>query len=247
MRLGDAVDPANWQELLGRVKQLRQVFDNRVSRSAIRDRLMGELQIATEEIQHGINATDKWPEVLSAIEGLIDNGVPPSNIDMRSLVLPVYDQLPIPDNVPNGLRLFIRETDRYRSELVEASGDGPNELEGPSPQVDEVARRLSGKKMVLIGGDPTPHAKEAIEEAFGLAELIWIETTHGSSYLDFAPAVGQPDVAVVLLAIRWSSHSFGKVQRICNRYQKPLVRLPTEYNPIQVAAAILSQASDRLG
>jgi hypothetical protein len=101
--------------------------------------------------------------------------------------------------------------------------------------------------VVVIGGDPTPHAKQAIEEAFGLEELIWIETAHGSSYLDFAPAVGQPDVAVVLLAVRWASHSFGKVQHICNRYRKPLVRLPTGYNPNQVAAAILSQASDRLG
>jgi hypothetical protein len=51
----------------------------------------------------------------------------------------------------------------------------------------------------------------------------------------------------VLLAIRWSSHSFGDVKRSCDRHGKPMVRLPGGYSPNQVAAQILAQCSGRLG
>ena len=49
-----------------------------------------------------------------------------------------------------------------------------------------------------------------------------------------------------LLAIRWSSHGFGEVKDFCDRYGKPLVRLPGGYNPNQVAHQILTQIGDRL-
>jgi hypothetical protein len=51
---------------------------------------------------------------------------------------------------------------------------------------------------------------------------------------------------VVLLAIRWSSHSFGEVKDFCDRYGKLLVRLPAGYNPNQVAVQILQQIGNRL-
>ena len=51
---------------------------------------------------------------------------------------------------------------------------------------------------------------------------------------------------MVLLAIRWSSHSFGDVQEFCDRHGKLLVRLPSGYNPNQVAHQILAQVGHRL-
>src|SRR5262249_32543970 len=62
----------------------------------------------------------------------------------------------------------------------------------------------------------------------------------------FEPYVARPDVAVVVLAIRWSSHSFGEVKEFCDQYGKPLGRLPGGYNPNQVALQILGQCSERL-
>ncbi len=61
-----------------------------------------------------------------------------------------------------------------------------------------------------------------------------------------ALSMARPDVAVVVLAIRWSSHSFGEVREFCERHGKPLVRLPGGYNPNQVAMQIMSQCSGRL-
>jgi hypothetical protein len=105
---------------------------------------------------------------------------------------------------------------------------------------------LKDRAIVLIGGDRRPGAFNAIKEAFGLSELYWITTQEHESIDHFEPYVARPDVAVVLLAIRWTSHSYGEVSAFCDRYGKPLVRLPGGYNPNQVAAQIMSQCSDRL-
>src|SRR5690606_2152167 len=98
--------------------------------------------------------------------------------------------------------------------------------------------------VVLIGGDRRPEAQEALVEAFGLGELEWIGTREHESIERFRPSIAHPDVALVLLAIRWASHSFGDIKEDCDRHGKPLVRLPGGYNPNQVAAQILSQCGE---
>ncbi|WP_154673818.1 hypothetical protein [Singulisphaera acidiphila] len=80
----------------------------------------------------------------------------------------------------------------------------------------------------------------------GLKELFWIETKEHQSIAAFEPAIARPDVALVLLAIRWSSHAFGDVKPYCERQGKLLVRLPGGYSPNQVAAQILAQCSEHL-
>jgi hypothetical protein len=82
-------------------------------------------------------------------------------------------------------------------------------------------------------------------EAFGLRELIWVEG-RDQTYQDFEPDVARPEVAAVLLAIRWSRHGFGEVKAFCDKYDKPLVRLPGGYSPNLVAHHILSQIGERL-
>ena len=67
---------------------------------------------------------------------------------------------------------------------------------------------------MLIGGTRRREAQESLRRALGLSELIWIETKEHQSIDSFEPMIARADVAVVLLAIRWSSHAFGDVQAI---------------------------------
>ena len=55
------------------------------------------------------------------------------------------------------------------------------------------------------------------------------------------PFIARADVDAVLLAIRWSSHSYGDVRAICEKYGKEFFRLPAGYNPNQVAHQLLQQ------
>ena len=110
-----------------------------------------------------------------------------------------------------------------------------------------MARLLAGKSLVLIGGRRRRDSQEALRKAFGLESLLWIETKEHQSIESFKPMIARPEVAMVLLAIRWSSHGFGEVSHLCERHGKPLVRLPGGYSPNQVAAQILAQCSEQLG
>ena len=108
-----------------------------------------------------------------------------------------------------------------------------------SADVQKVADLYKGKAMVIIGGDRRPHAYEALKSAFGLKELIWIVTREHESTDIFVLYISRPDVDVVLLAIRWSSHSYGDVKAMCDKFGKEFYRLPAGYNPNQVVHQIL--------
>ncbi len=108
------------------------------------------------------------------------------------------------------------------------------------------ASLLAGQTMILLGGEPRSYAYDTIKSALRLKDLIWIGADEIRSIIDIEPYVARTEVAVVLVAIRWSRHSFGEVGRYCERHGKPMVRLPGGCNPRQVAAQILSQCGDRL-
>jgi hypothetical protein len=145
-----------------------------------------------------------------------------------------------------GMRVILAETERYLEAREGEEGRAPDRGRTASPEVRRVAEMLRGRTVVLIGGEARPHAKRALEQCFELDELDWISTQSHQSVTAFEPAVARPETAVVLLAIRWSSHSFGEVKSMCDRYRKPFVRLPGGYNPDQVARQILEQVSGRL-
>jgi hypothetical protein len=89
-------------------------------------------------------------------------------------------------------------------------------------------------------------SRTLIERAFKLDKLNWLTTRPHESITYFEPAVARPNVALVLLAIRWSSHSYGDVKDYCDKYGKPIVYLTAGYNPNQIAHQILTQVGDRL-
>jgi hypothetical protein len=152
--------------------------------------------------------------------------------------------MPDLEDLPKEFALVLREIDRYL-----ASRPSPGEVvadERPTREVAEAARLLAGRSVVLIGGCRRPGSCEALKSALGLGEVIWIGTREHESIDRFEPAVARREVALVLLAIRWSSHSFEGVKKFCDRNGKPMVRLPGGYNPNQVATQIIAQCSRRL-
>jgi hypothetical protein len=99
---------------------------------------------------------------------------------------------------------------------------------------------------VLIGGQARPLHRDALKQAFRLADVRWLSTPEHTSFTVFESDIARPEVALVILAIRWSNHDYDHVRDYCERYGKPLVRLPGGYNANQVGHHILTQAGDRL-
>ena len=245
MRTDDQADPTQWRDLLDRIASVDARFQQTRRRSqqegAWIDRVRRHLDPTGED-----EGTERnWYELIKTVDEAVSEGIAPSNSEIRELLLPVIDELPDRDELPQGFRLVLREIDRFLAARPSAAGAAS--APEPTAEVKEARRLLEGRSAVLIGGICRREARKLLKKAFGLRELIWIETREHQSIGAFEFPIARADVALVLLAIRWSSHAFGDVKQFCDRYGKPLVRLPGGYSPNQVAVQILSQCSGQLG
>jgi len=169
--------------------------------------------------------------------------MPPSNTDLRDMLVPIVDDIPEVD-ILDGFQRVLGEVDRYLATQSPPTQQIVREISG---EVQRVADLYEGKTMVIIGGDRRPHAYEAIKSAFRLKDLIWIVTRDHESTDIFVPFIIRSDVDVFILAIRWSSHSYGDVKALCDRHGKEFFRLPAGYSPNQIAHQIIEQRGESVG
>lgn len=245
MRADDLANPTLWPNLLSRIEGVDAKSRRNHKRSRREGSWIDRLRSPLEPIREGKGTEQDWQTVFEAVEGMVSEGIPPSNREIRELLLPVIDDLPGRDDLPHGFQLVLREIDRFLATRPPPSG--ATVAHEPTAEVREARRLLEGRSVVLIGGICRRESQKLLRTTLGLKELIWIETKEHQSIGAFEPAIARPDVALVLLAIRWSSHAFGEVKQFCDRHDKPLVRLPGGYSPNQVAAQILAQCSGQLG
>lgn len=114
-------------------------------------------------------------------------------------------------------------------------------------ETQRVLPLLAGRTVLLIGGECRPERQETLQRDFGLKELRWLGTREHAPIEPLLKAVADPDVSLVLLLIRLSSHSYGEVAEPCRQRGIPLVRIPGGYGTNQLAHQILEQAGERLG
>lgn len=247
MRQDDVAEPTVAVSLLARIQELARGIQTYHDREKKRKKAQGKLKYHLKRIQGhpGEAHEEDWTTIVATVNELVQDGIPPSNPELRDQLLPVLDHIPEDLELPKNFQLVLREIDRYLAS-VSAQQNGADEQDIPSNEVARVSELLRGRALVLIGGVRRPEAAESIKQALGLSALHWVEGREHSSYYAFEPDVANPEVAAVVLAIRWSSHGFGEVKNFCDKYNKPLVRLPSGYNPKQVAYHILTQIGDRL-
>ena len=254
LRREDPADPRLWPDLaerlkalLGRLKPVAGVGANGVTGDPVkvRQKALGNLKFKLKKVADDPSAlADEWPRVVELLDQAVSAGVPPSSLELRELLLPVYDNLP--DHLPTtvGAERVFRAIELYRDSQAVTS-DEPDEPV-PSAEVLRAKELLGGKELVLIGGQRRPHHVAALRRVLALADVRWLSTPEHTSFTFFEPDIARSDVAVVVLAIRWSNHDYAEVQRYCEKYGKPLVRLRAGYNPNQVAHQVLAQAGERL-
>jgi hypothetical protein len=238
MRADEHADPALWRELLARIES--EPEGEPADRTGmLLKQLRGQINGARATPEAGLD----WTAIITTVAEAVAAGAPPSNREIRDALLPLLDELPDRDDLPGEFLAVLREIDRYVASRPAAPGAHGPSVSHWSAEVKEAARLLEGRGVALIGGDRRREAEDALRRALKLKDLFWIETREHQSIESFEAVVARPEVALVLLAIRWSSHSFGEVKQFCERHDKPLVRLPGGYNPNQVAVQILAQCS----
>src|SRR5205823_1745558 len=146
---------------------------------------------------------------------------------LRDPLLPIVDDLPDLEGLPGGFDRALRELERYRAALPPPPAEAV--APEPTPEVRAVADLLRGRSLVFIGNVANPAGRDALIRAFELDDLDWVVAREHQSIDGFEARIARPEVALVLLPIKFSSHSFGVVKAFCDRYGKPLVRLPAGY------------------
>ena len=243
MRIDDPADPTAWNDLHERIAlvdtELQRVRKDKKQRQG----RLKQCQYHAKLIREGKQLEYNWQKVINVIEEMVNDGILHSNSELRELLLPIVDDMPEMDDLPPGFKRVLSEVDRFLATRPPSTSEAVREVTG---DVREVAKLLKEKSIVIIGGDCRPHAQDALKSALGIKEVIWIETREHQSIEGFEAYIARSEVAVVILAIRWSSHAYGDVQAFCDKHGKPLVRLPGGYNPNQVAHQIMKQCGERL-
>lgn len=91
MRADDAADPAGWDGLLTRIESAPGA--RKLSR--LHDSQVQPIQNAVKNVQEETgNNTDNWLALINAVAEVVGEGVPPSNREIRELLLPLVDELP---------------------------------------------------------------------------------------------------------------------------------------------------------
>lgn len=248
MRKDDPADSTEWASLQERVRELEGTLQFTRNRAKRERNQFSKIRYHLKLIEgnRGQDRIYDWQKVIEAVEELGNDGVPPSNRELRDLLLPVADNIPDTLELPKNFKLVLRELDQFL--ISQQAQPEEDDFSSSSSEIEEVRRAaeiLRGRAVVLIGGLKRPLAAEALTHALELKELVWVEG-RDQTYELFEPHVARSDVAVVILAIRWSRHGFGEVKAFCDKYDKPLVRLPGGYSPNQIAFHIMSQVGERL-
>ena len=246
MRATNVADPAMWHNLREHIAQAHaNLSESRKQRRRERNLLKKagyHLKLISDNPH--LDQQRNWQKVIDTVDELVDGGTPTSSVDIRDLLLPVIDDIPGTIVIPRHVHRVFNDIDAYLASKP-SNVPVPNDSM-PSAALIQARNLLRGRTVMLIGGMRRPEAADQLCAALELSELIWIETREHQTHTVFEPYVARSDVAIVLLAIRWSSHGFSEVQTFCERYRKPLVRLPSGYNPNQVAYQIVSQVSQQL-
>ncbi len=247
MRLNDPADPERAGDLEARLHEARDAWD--ASRRAIeqRERLLNTVRYHARRLRErrGLEGEHDWRRLHESVVELLAGGLPPSNVELREALLPIVEEIPESLSADPQFQRVLRELDRFLASREMEPGQ-PVEERLDDEEVCRARELLRGRVVLLIGGERRRETEERLKRIFDLADLRWITTREHQSTADFEPAIARPETALVLLAIRWASHSFEDVADFCARYGKAFVRLPRGYGANQIAREVLRQASRSL-
>ncbi len=160
MRADDSADPAQLENLSARIRTINKLLEETKARAKSNRKRLGKVKHKASLItsENG-EANDHWRILVATVEELVSDGLPPSNKELRDLLVPIIDSLPGEFDLPKRFKLVLREIDGF----VAGSDQPIEKIEAqPSQEVRDVAELLTGRSVVLIGGDQRNGSSQAL-------------------------------------------------------------------------------------
>ncbi|MDY6799437.1 MAG: hypothetical protein SVX28_12055, partial [Pseudomonadota bacterium] len=125
--------------------------------------------------------------------------------------------------------------------------DDEDDDDTPSPEVARARELLQHRTVALFCGHRRPEKQRKLVEALELNDLLWEDVSGKYSGGDHEGIFNRPDLELVLIAVRWLSHSqSGNLAKLAARRGVPVVWLKGGYGVNRVAHDVLEQASEQL-
>lgn len=241
MHLDDELDPDEFVSIAGRTLVIAKDIK---AAERIREERGQLLDVLSEKaLKHDHLHPKALAEMETIVERLLATGLQPSRNEFRRALGGISESLQATCQNSPALMKVVTAISTPRRPQMQAQARGKA---GVASEVQKVADLLRGKSMVIIGGEERHERTEEIKRSFGLAHVRWISVRHSHSYRDFSPAIEAEAVAVVVLLSRFVPESFRKCKKLCKNASVPQVSVSGGYGVNQLAAAILTQAGDRL-
>ena len=142
LRLDDPADPTNWHDLQERISDVDAQMEAIRKQEKQKANLLGKGKYHARRILEGHGSADDWQKVVAAVDSLVNDGIPPSNSDIRDMLVPIIDDMPDEMEVPPGFQRVLGEIDRYLASQVPPS---PETVKEVSAEVQEVAKLLENR------------------------------------------------------------------------------------------------------
>ena len=244
------VDPAGWRGLESRIAVARERLEAARVHERERRQTLKTIAYHTGRIADSDRDTPDldhdWAKVRDAAWAFLNSGGQASDPALVESLVDVADRVPEALLSDPGIARIMPYLDARLTEREESGAGAPAPARRVTEELLRVRDMLRGRVVVLIGGKCRHESKRLIERELELKELRWISSEPHASIAPFEAEIARPEVAAVLMMIRWSSHSFEGAKEFCIRHAKPWVRVPAGYNPSQLAHQILEQQGDRL-
>ena len=191
MRLDDRADPSSLDEMRSMLANTDETIDGKRQTAKRKKACLTKLRYHAKIIcERGGKESDRT-SIIEAVEELLRQGVPPSNMEIRDSLRPIIDQLPEASNSQKGYSLVLREISRYE----DSDEDEQTVDRSPTPVDDEqivrAASLLSGHTAMLMGGEFRPHIHAAIKSALRLKDLVAVHRCRCVTFARTAAASGE--------------------------------------------------------
>jgi len=241
----DLADPYSGADIQSRIQAIREACQKVLDRQKLRTDQVKRVRYHAKLVDAGGGTDHDWQTIVRVVDEAVRDGMPPSNREIREALLPIIDSLSVSDEFPPSFHLVLREAKKYQAEQ-NTQLPCMNDVE-PTADVQAVRKFLEGTTLVIIGGDSRDHSQQSIKDVFTLKEVLWLPSREHQSVERFKPYIKRDDVKVVVLLIRWASHSYGDLKPVCDLHGKLFVRVPGGYSPNQIANNIIAQCGGPLG
>ncbi len=249
MRMDDPAEPDSVEELAEKLEAFAHEIEDREKREASIEQSLRRVRYHAESLADGgsFDPGHDWERVESSLAELERAGVLPTDARVTTAIEELAE-VEVDSDVPGARSGAALAALRELVEQAEAEErDEPSAKRQWSERVLEVRRLLTGRRVVVVGGEERHEAVERFVDAFGLAGVDWVTLTeHGSSAAIRAP-IEREDTALVLILIKLTGHLHAdEAKRYAKAAGKPFVLLKAGYNPERVALAVCNQASEQL-